>query len=115
MTAGPIERAFRFLKRTSVNCGAPADGAGVTAADNGGVVLAGDAAADEPGAAGADASGDSSWATTKQAAETQSSEMENETRAIMVDQFNQSYALGDAGDLMMEGVRAVMPVRLGPP
>jgi hypothetical protein len=41
--------------------------------------------------------------------------MENEARAIMVDQFNQSYALGDAGNLMMERVRAVMPVRLEPP
>ena len=47
MTAGPIERAFRFLKSTSLNCGAPEEGAGVTEADNGGVVLAGDAAAGE--------------------------------------------------------------------
>jgi len=59
MTAGPIDRAFRFLKRTSVNCGAPADGAGVTEADSGGVVLAGDAAA-EVALIGADAGGDSS-------------------------------------------------------
>jgi len=62
MTAGPIERALRFLKSTSVPCGAPVDGAGVTEADNGGVVLAGDAAAGEPAAAGADAGGDSSCA-----------------------------------------------------
>lgn len=63
ITAGPIERAFRFLKRTSVNCGAPDDGAGVTEADNGGVVLTGDAAGSDPAAAGADAGGDSSWAS----------------------------------------------------
>jgi len=62
MTAGPIERALRFLKRTSVNCGAPAEGAGATEADNGGVVLAGDATGGNP-AAGADAGGDSSWAS----------------------------------------------------
>jgi len=60
MTAGPIERALRFLKSTSVNCGALEDGAGVTEADNGGVVLTGEAAGAEPAAAGADAGGDSS-------------------------------------------------------
>jgi len=60
MIAGPIERAFRFLKTTSVNWGVPEDGAGVTEADNGGVVLAGDAAAGEPALIGADAGGDSS-------------------------------------------------------
>jgi hypothetical protein len=53
---------LRLLKSTSVNCGAPEEGAGVTEADNGGVVLAGDAAAGAPGAAGADAGGDSSCA-----------------------------------------------------
>jgi hypothetical protein len=63
MTAGPIDRAFKFLKRTSVNCGAPAEGAGATEADNGGVVLAGDATGGEPAATGAEAGGDSSWAS----------------------------------------------------
>ena len=63
MTAGPIERALRFLKSTSVSCGAPEDGAGVTEADNGGVVLAGAAAAGGLAAAGADAGGDSSCAS----------------------------------------------------
>jgi hypothetical protein len=62
MTAGPIERAFKFLKRTSVNCGVPEDAAGVTDADNGGVVLAGDATAGELALIGADAGGDSSCA-----------------------------------------------------
>ena len=62
MTAGPIERALRFLKRTSVSCGAPADGAGVIEADNGGVVLTGDAAGSEPALTGADAGGVSSCA-----------------------------------------------------
>ena len=61
MTAGPIERALRFLKSTSVNCGAPDDGAGVTDADKAGVVLAGDAAADAA-VVGDEAGGDSSWA-----------------------------------------------------
>jgi hypothetical protein len=60
MTAGPIERAFKFLKSTSVNCGAPEEGAGVTEADNGGVVLAGDTAGGEPPLIGTDAGGDSS-------------------------------------------------------
>jgi len=60
MTAGPMDRAFKFLKRTSVNCGAPEDGAGVTEADNGGVVLTGEATGGDPAAAGADAGGDSS-------------------------------------------------------
>ena len=49
ITAGPIARALRFLKRTSVSCGAPEDGAGVTDADNCGTVLAGDAAGDAGG------------------------------------------------------------------
>src|SRR5213075_597602 len=62
MTAGPIERTLRFLKSTSVNCGAPEDGAGVTETDKGGVVLAGDAAGGDPADAGADAGGDSSCA-----------------------------------------------------
>src|SRR5882724_12254570 len=62
MTAGPIERALRFLKSTSVPCGAPVDGDGATEADNGGVVLAGDAAGGEPAAAAAEAGGDSSCA-----------------------------------------------------
>jgi hypothetical protein len=62
MTAGPIERALRFLKSTSVNCGAPEDGAGVTEADNGGVVLIGEAAGGEAALTGADAGGVSSWA-----------------------------------------------------
>src|SRR5437667_12131606 len=42
ITAGPIERAFRFLKSTSVSCGAVGEGAGVTEEESGGVVLADD-------------------------------------------------------------------------
>ncbi len=57
-----MERALRFLKSTSVNCGAPEDGAGVTEADNGGVVPAGDAVGGDPAAGGAEAGGDSSCA-----------------------------------------------------
>jgi len=48
------------LKSTSVNCGAPEDGAGVTEADNGGVVLTGETAGGAPALIGADAGGDSS-------------------------------------------------------
>ena len=44
ITAGPIERAFRFLKSTSVSCGAVGEGVGVTEEESGGVVLADDAA-----------------------------------------------------------------------
>src|ERR1700736_1102436 len=62
MTAGPIARALRFLKSTSVNCGAPEVGAGVTEADNAGLVLSGDAAGRAPAAAGEEPGGDSSWA-----------------------------------------------------
>ena len=43
ITAGPMARAFRFLKRISVSGGAVADGDRVAAEDNGGGVLAGDA------------------------------------------------------------------------
>src|SRR6266481_4869291 len=62
MTAGPIERALRFWKSTSVNCGAPEDGAGVTEADSVGVVLSGEAAVRGPAPAGEEAGGDSSCA-----------------------------------------------------
>jgi len=56
-----MERALRFLKSTSVNCGEPEVGAGATEADNGGVVLTGEATAEgDPATAGADAGGDSS-------------------------------------------------------
>ena len=46
ITAGPIERAFRFLKSTSVNCSgvAEGEGGGVSAAGNGDVVLSGEGA-----------------------------------------------------------------------
>ena len=60
ITAGPIARALRFLKRTSVSCGALEEGAGVTEADNAGVVLTGDAAGGDPAGADAEPGGDSS-------------------------------------------------------
>src|SRR6266699_6841119 len=44
ITAGPIERAFRFLKSTSVSCTGVDEGV-EAGPDNGGVVLAGDAVA----------------------------------------------------------------------
>jgi hypothetical protein len=39
MTAGPIERAFKFFNIASVICGGVADGFGVTGAANGGVFV----------------------------------------------------------------------------
>ena len=62
MTAGPIDRALRFLKSTSVSCGAAEDGAGEADADNAGLVLSGEAAGREPAVTGEEAGGDSSWA-----------------------------------------------------
>ena len=38
-----MERAFKFLKSTSVNCGTVAEDEAVAADDKGGVVLSGDA------------------------------------------------------------------------
>ena len=46
--AGPMARAFKFLKSTSVSCGALGDGAGVTLEVNGGVVAAAEALGDTP-------------------------------------------------------------------
>ncbi len=62
ITAGPMARAFKFLKRTSLICGVPGEGTGVTEADNGGVVLTGDALG-EAAAVGAAPGGVSSWAS----------------------------------------------------
>ena len=42
ITAGPIERAFKFLKSTSVRVGVVALGDGLVADDNAGAVLSGD-------------------------------------------------------------------------
>lgn len=41
-----MERALRFLKRTSVNCSGVEDGAGVTPGDEGVAVLCGEAVAE---------------------------------------------------------------------
>ena len=61
ITAGPIERAFRLLKSTSVSCGVPEEGIGVTDADIAGVVATG-AAAGDAAVPGEEAGGDSSCA-----------------------------------------------------
>ena len=62
ITAGPIARAFKFLKSTSLSCGgAIADDVGVAAEDSGRVVLNGDAVGELP-LIGAAPGGDSSWA-----------------------------------------------------
>ena len=89
MTAGPIERALRFLKSTSVPCGAPVEGAGVTEADNGGVVLAGDAAAGEPAAAAAEAGGDSSCANESE----QINKPKIEANRVLISVRNKSWRL----------------------
>ena len=79
MTAGPMERAFKFLNITSVNAGAPEEGAGVTEAEMAGVVLVGEAAAGElrfPWEAG----GGSSWAKQIEAMK----RPENKVRRVLI-------------------------------
>ena len=78
-----MARAFKFLKRTSLSCGAPDEGTGVTDADNGGVVLTGDAAGGDPAAAGADAGGDSSWPVTNETAQIEINERQNGIRTVI--------------------------------
>jgi hypothetical protein len=73
ITAGPIERAFRFLKSTSVSCAALGEGAGVSEEESGGFVLAGDAAGDAP-LIGKRPGGVSSCADKIEAAKIESSE-----------------------------------------
>ena len=73
ITAGPIERAFRFLKSTSVSCGAIGEGAGVTEEESGGVVLADDDAG-EALLIGGGPGGVSSCADKIEAAKIESSE-----------------------------------------
>ena len=77
-----MARAFKFLKRTSLSCGAPGEGTGVTEADNGGVVLTGDALAEAP-LAGAAGSGVSSCAARIEATQIESSKMQNESRKVL--------------------------------
>jgi hypothetical protein len=78
-----MERAFKFLKRTSLSCDAVAVGTGVAAEDNGGVVLTGEAVGEAP-ATGPALGGDSSCAEVKQAAEIETSAAHrNESRAVI--------------------------------
>ena len=97
ITAGPMARAFKFLKRTSLSCGAPGEGTGVTEADNGGVVLTGDALAEAPltGPAGG---GVSSWAFRIDALQIEMDETTRRSRVVMVGHFSQRSTLGDAGN-----------------
>ena len=69
-----MARAFKFLKSTSVSCGALGDGAGVTLEDNGGVVAAAEALGDVPPVRDA-LGGVSSCAGRKETAHIQSNEM----------------------------------------
>jgi hypothetical protein len=82
-----MERAFKFLKRTSLSCGAVAVGTGVAAEDNGGVVLTGDAVGEAP-TIGAALGGDSSCAEVKHAAEIETSAAhKSESRAVIRGRF----------------------------
>jgi hypothetical protein len=49
MTAGPIDRAFRFLKRTAVSGGGVVEGGGASGEDKGGVVFSGEEAGELAG------------------------------------------------------------------
>jgi hypothetical protein len=89
-----MARAFKFLKSTSVNSGAAfAEGSGVVAEVSGGVVLTGDAVGETPpiGAVG----GDSSWAVTSEAAQTESNEAKKRRNAIMAAYSNEAAAVCD--------------------
>jgi hypothetical protein len=77
-----MARAFKFLKRTSLTCGVPEEGTGVTEADNGGVVLTGDALGEAPLTAAA-GGGVSSCAERYEATQIESNEKSKpESRAI---------------------------------
>ena len=83
ITAGPIERAFKFLNSTSVSCGVVGEGAGVTLAESGGVVLAGDAIEEVPVTGGA-LGGVSSCAGRNETKETENNEThERQSREII--------------------------------
>jgi len=92
-----MARAFKFLKRTSLSWGAPGEGTGVTEADNGGVVLTGDALAEAPltGPAGG---GVSSCAFRIDALQIEMDETTRRSRVVMVGHFSQRSTLGDAGN-----------------
>jgi hypothetical protein len=78
-----MARAFRFLKRTSLNCAGAGAGTGVTEADNGGVVLTGAALGDAP-LTGAASGGVSSCAGRCEVRQIESSKTEkNLTRALI--------------------------------
>lgn len=78
-----MERAFKFLKRTSLSCGAVAVGTGVAAEDNGGVVVTGDAVGAAP-TIGAALGGDSSCAEVTHAAEIETNAThKSESRAVI--------------------------------
>jgi hypothetical protein len=77
-----MARAFKFLKRTSLSVGAPGEGAGVTEADNGGVVLIGEALV-EAALIGAAGGGVSSWPVTNETAQIESNERQNRIRAVI--------------------------------
>ena len=74
-------RAFKFLNRTSVSCGAVDVGAGDKDEERAGEVLTGDAVAVAP-ATGATGGGVSSCANETETLESTMSEMQSEDRVI---------------------------------
>jgi hypothetical protein len=88
ITAGPIERAFRFLKSTSVSCGALGKGGGVKEEDKSGDA-AGDAIGDAP-LTGERPGGVSSWAGKIETAQIKRSEAQKpESRTVMAAYSNE--------------------------
>lgn len=78
-----MERAFKFLKRTSVSCGAPGAGVGVTLEDKGGVVFTGEALGDAP-PTGDTLGGVSSWASRVDTAQIETNNMQNRYKPFML-------------------------------
>ncbi len=82
-----MARAFKFLKRTSLSCVGAGEGTGVTEADNGGVVLTGEALGEAP-LTGAAPGGVSSWAGRCEVRQIESSETERtESRPVIGDRL----------------------------
>src|SRR6266849_6405363 len=105
LPAGPMARAFRFLKRTSLSCVGAGEGTGVTEADNGSVVLTGDALGEAP-LTGAAPGGVSSCAGSCEVRQTESSETKRpESRAVIG-------MTCDNGDLCVVGQACRLPKQI---
>src|ERR1700736_4118733 len=95
ITAGPIARAFKFLKSTSLSCAGAGEGTGVTDADTVVVVLTGKAFGEAP-LIGAAPGGVSSCAGRIEAVQIEKDETTRRSRVVMVVHFNECSTLGDA-------------------